>query len=105
MKWMTPLVFKKRRMIDFTMLPFPKDQVRLQGRYGVGLSTPPPTRHASEIEDALLNFVSSELRCEARQVARRENAAEAADLYDQEVAKVENMFREADKLNEVPAAG
>jgi hypothetical protein len=89
---------EKRRTVDFTTIPFPKDQARLQGRYSVTFKTPPPTQHASEIEDALLNFLSSELRCEVRQVTHGENAAEAADLYNGEFARIENMFREADKL-------
>jgi hypothetical protein len=89
----------KRRMVNFRMLPYPKDQIQRQGRYSVGYRTPPPTRHASEFEDALLNFFSNELRCEVRNVARSENGAEAAEFYDQEVARVENLFREADKLN------
>jgi hypothetical protein len=89
----------KRRIVIFRMLPYPKEQIQRQDRYSVGFRTTPPTRHASEIEVALLDFFSNELRCEVRDVARSENGAEAADLYDQEVARVENMFREADKLN------
>jgi hypothetical protein len=90
---------EQRRMINLKSLPYPKDQVERQGRYSVGFKTPPPTQHASEMEDALLNFLSKGLQCEVRNVTRHENGTEAADLYDQDVARVENLFREADKLN------
>ena len=81
---------KKRRLVKFRSLPAPKDVVRLQGYYSVEFRTPPPTQRASEIEDALLKFVSDELRCEIRQVNRDENGADAADLYEDEVRAAEN---------------
>jgi hypothetical protein len=90
---------EQRRVINLRSLPFPKDKVQRQGRYSVGYKTPPPTQHASEMEDALLDFFSSGLHCEVRDVTRHENKAEVADLYDQEVARVEKLFREADELN------
>jgi hypothetical protein len=70
-----------------------------EGRYSVGLNTPPPTKHASQLEDALLEFASNTLGCEVRQVTRGENAEDTADLYSNTVRRVENLFRQAEQLH------
>jgi hypothetical protein len=69
-----------------------------QGRYLVGLTTPPPTKRAPQLEDALLEFASKTLGCEVRQVIRGENAADAAEFYNDEIMRVENLFRQAEQL-------
>jgi hypothetical protein len=89
---------KARRMIHFRSLLAPKNVARLQGRYSVELRTPPPTQRASEVEDALLKFVADQLRCGVRQVTRYESGADVADLYENEIRRVKNLFSEADQL-------
>lgn len=90
---------KPQRMIQFNSLPAPKNVARLQGKYSVGLRTPPPTQRAPELEDALLKFAPEQLQCGVRQVIRHENGADVADLYESEIRRVKNLFREADQLN------
>jgi hypothetical protein len=85
-------VDEKKRMIAITSLPPEKNW------YTVRFRTPPPTRRAPDIEDALLKFVSDDLRCETHHVSRGENGADAVEFYDRELKAVENMFREADQL-------
>jgi hypothetical protein len=89
---------KAPRMIHFRSLPAPKNVARLQGRYSVELRTPPPTHRAPEVEEALLKFVTDQLQCGVRQVTRQENGADVTDLYESEIRRVENLFREADQL-------
>jgi hypothetical protein len=90
---------KARHMIHFRSPHAPKNVARLQGHYFVGLRTPPPSQRAPEVEDALLKFVTDQLQCGFRQVTRQENGADVADLYENEIRRVENLFREADQLN------
>jgi hypothetical protein len=90
---------KARRLIHFRSPRAPKDVARLQGHYFVELRTPPPTQRAPEVEDALLKFATEQLQCGVRQVIREENGADVADLYESEIRRVKNLFREADQLN------
>src|SRR5258705_1769543 len=82
----------KRRLIKVTDVPSG------QGRYSVGLNTPPPTNRAPQLEDALLEFASKTLGCEVRQVTRGENAADAAAFYQYEIKRVQNLFGQAEQL-------
>jgi hypothetical protein len=81
-----------QRLIDVTAVPL------AQGRYSVGLTTPPPTKRAPQLEDALSEFASKTLGCEVRQVIRGENAADAAEFYNDQIKRVENLFRQAEQL-------
>jgi hypothetical protein len=90
---------KAQRKIHFRSLLSPENVVRLQGRYSVELRTPPPTQRVPEVEDALLKFAADQLRCGVRQVTRKENGADVADLYENEIRRLKNLFREADQLN------
>jgi hypothetical protein len=82
----------KRRTVDIISVPL------VENRYAVRFRTPPPTKRASDIEDALLEFVSNKLGCELRQVTRGQNGADVGDLYENEVQGIENKFREAEEL-------
>jgi hypothetical protein len=82
----------KRRMINITAVPL------ADGRYSVGLNTPPPTMHASQLEDALLAFASKTLGCEVRQVSRGDNAADATEFYNDQMKRTENLFRQEEQL-------
>ncbi|MCK1383310.1 hypothetical protein [Bradyrhizobium sp. 21] len=81
-----------RRIINFNDLPPSQD------RYAVILNSPPPTKHDPQLEEALLEFVSTALGCETRQAARRENDAEAGAAYDSVVNRIEALFRQAEEL-------
>jgi hypothetical protein len=82
----------KKRTIDVIALP------GSEGRYAVRLRTPPPTQRVVILEGALLKFVSDKLACEVRQIARGENGADAKAYYDQEISRIENLFREAAEM-------
>jgi hypothetical protein len=82
----------KRRTVVVTSIP------PAPHRYAVRFRTPPPTQRASDLEDALLTFVSNKLGCDLRQVTRSQNSADVADLYENAVRGIENMFREAEEL-------
>lgn len=84
----------RQRMMDFLALPHSK------GRYAVKLNTPPPTKRSFDLERNIEVFVSTKLRCELRQITRSENGHNAADLFQAELKRVRNLFREADELNE-----
>ncbi len=88
-----------QRIIHFRSPRAPKTVARLQGRYFVELRTPPPTRRAPELEDALLKFVPDQLQCGVRQVSRQKNGADVADLYENEIRMVESWLREPNRLN------
>ncbi len=80
------------RMVDVTAFP------RTEGRYSVGLDSPPPTQRAPQLEESLVNFVSKKLACEVSQITRGENSADASEFYNSQVKRVENLFREAEEL-------
>jgi hypothetical protein len=82
----------RRRTVDLMSIP------PVENRYAVRFRTPPPTQRASDVEDALLQFVSHKLGCELRQVTHGHNGAGAADLYEDEVRGIEREFREAEEL-------
>jgi hypothetical protein len=91
----------KRRSVSVISLPPVQNQhaVRPAERhYGVGFTTPPPTQRASDFEDALLMFASKKLGCESRHVERHQNEADVADMYENEIRRIENLFREAEEL-------
>jgi hypothetical protein len=82
----------KHRIVDLTSVSL------TQNRYEILLITPPPTERANAIEQQLLAYVADELGCEIRQVLRRENDTDVQDLFQKELNRVENLFREADQL-------
>jgi hypothetical protein len=68
-------------------------------RYAFTLHSRPPTSHLNDFEDAILNFVSKELECEARQVQRHDNGKERQQYFDADLKRIENLFEEADRIN------
>ena len=82
----------KQRMIDIISLP------TAEGRYAATLRTPPPTHRLPDLEESLLKFTSDELGCEVRQVTRGQNGTDARAFYDNEITRIENLFREAEAL-------
>jgi hypothetical protein len=69
------------------------------GSYSVGLYSPPPTKHDSALEEALLNFASKEIGCSTDQVTRNSNGSEAAEMHEWNVRRIEGLFNEAVQLN------
>ena len=86
-------IHEDNSLIEFMSLP------HADGRYVVRLNTRPPTRRASSIEDAIENFTASIPNCQIRQISRGENSIDAIGLFEQELARVKGLLRQADELN------
>jgi hypothetical protein len=50
------------------------------------------------LEEKFKMVVPETLGCELHEMSRGDNGADAAELYDQKIGRVENLFREAEKL-------
>ena len=87
---------RERRMVRFMAEPLSP------GTYTVGLSTRPPTRHATQLEGALVTFVSDTLRCTVSQIALNENGPEARSYYDEVFMRRESSFKQAQDLRHPP---
>jgi hypothetical protein len=68
-------------------------------RYSLNLYSQPPTNHFSSLEEDILHFVSEDLKCETRQIARKENGEEQRGFYESQVRRVQGLFEEADRIN------
>jgi hypothetical protein len=68
-------------------------------RYSFGLYSQPPTNHSVSLEQDILNFVSENLKCEIRQIARKENGEEKKEFYESELRRVQSLFEQADRIN------
>ena len=66
----------QQRMINFVGSPNKK------GSYSADLYTPPPTRRSADLEEAILTFVSNQLKCNVRQISRKVNSSERREYYD-----------------------
>jgi hypothetical protein len=92
---MAPMLFEllidgidqQERMISFAA------QSLTPGTYSVTLYTLPPTERATDLEEELLAFVSNTLKCEVRQVGRRENGPGAQQMYRDFLKNREDSFR------------
>jgi hypothetical protein len=82
-----------RRMIEIKSVP------GADGRYSFYLYSQPPTNHSPSLEGNILSFISENMKCEARQVARKENGEEQKEFYESELRRVRNLFEEADRIN------
>jgi hypothetical protein len=67
-------------------------------RYSFYLYSRPPTNHVFPFEENILRFISENLQCQPRQIARKENEASQRELYDSEIRRVKNLFEEADRF-------
>ena len=83
---------------EITFMGFPTSP----GTYSVGFYSPPPTRHSTELEDALLTFVSSQLGCSVRQIERHENGEEVRSFYDKLFKIREGWFQQAEDMTRPP---
>jgi hypothetical protein len=68
-------------------------------RYSFVLFSRPPTSRLSDLEDAVLKFVSNELDCETRQIKRSENGTERQQYFDSLLKRIGNLFEQADRIN------
>lgn len=82
---------KKSRIIR--LVSFPQHH-----SYALSLVSPPPTEHDSQLENALLQFVPDRLGCKTREVTRNSNGVDAIQIYEKEVRRIENLFREVDDI-------
>jgi hypothetical protein len=62
--------------------------------YSLQLNSPPPTRHATNLEEQILMFVSDTLGCRVRRVVRSENGSEVSDFYAGFFKMMRNRIRE-----------
>ena len=67
--------------------------------YAAILRSPPPTHRSPRLEQAILTLISKGLSCEPTEVSRGENGPNTKELYDQEVARIEGLFREGEVLD------
>jgi len=88
---------KQRRMIHFMSISLPTEY------FAVQLNSPPPTHHDSDLENAVLVFVSNKLGCQTRQISRGANGEEARDFYERLFQIDEGWFRQADDLERPPS--
>ena len=87
---------RNQRMVEIRSVP------GAHARYSFYLYSRPPTNHLVSLENDILRFISENLRCENRQIARNENALEAREFYDSEIQTLESLFDEADRFNGMP---
>ena len=66
----------------------------IPGWYSLQLFSPPPTRHAENLEEQILMFVANTLGCSIRHVARKENDSETKDFYEGFFKMMRNKIRE-----------
>lgn len=81
-----------RRKINFTAFPGQPNT------YNVGLWSEPPTRHSTDLENAVLEFTEKTLGCSNYQVQRFQNSAEAKDVYDYSFKETEGWFEQAAEM-------
>ena len=81
-----------QRMIDVRSIP------GADWTYSFFLYSPPPTNHSFAFEADILSFVSENLKCQTRQIARSENGSEQKEFYDSQVRRVKGLFQEADRF-------
>lgn len=81
-----------KRLIEFSSLP------HISGRYSLRVNTQPPTVRSAVFESSIETFLSGALGCEIRQASRDVNAANSGDLFESELERVKNLFREAKML-------
>jgi hypothetical protein len=80
-------------MIDMISMPSG------HSRYAFALYSRPPTSRLTDLEDAVLKFVSNELACQTRQIQRRENGKERQQYFDAHLKRIGNLFEQADRIN------
>jgi hypothetical protein len=82
-----------RRIIEIRSVP------GVDWRYSFSLYSRPPTNHLSSLDEDILHFVSEDLQCETRQIARKENGEEQKEFYESQVRRVQGLFEEADRIS------
>jgi hypothetical protein len=83
---------KDNRIVKFTGF------LQTSGVYSVALYSEPPTRRASDLESGLQKFSSEMLSCHPYEVLRGQNDVDARGMFDADVKRIEDLFREAKKL-------
>ncbi len=71
-------------LFEMTVLPLEADSRRASSgvvRANVALYSPPPTRHDTKIEQAILTMTTSDLGCSAQQIAHNNNRADSGEMY------------------------
>jgi hypothetical protein len=82
----------KQNIVDLIKMP------NTESRYAMSLTSFPPTQHYPQLEKALLAYAKEKLKCEIRQVRRNQNGPEAIEFHNNEVKRIEGLFRQAEEL-------
>jgi len=75
----------RHRMLDFRGInekSGDKPDPSVASIYSVGLYSPPPTRHDTDLEKAMQAFVTGTLKCEVSNISHADNGAERAAFFD-----------------------
>lgn len=75
----------RHRMLDFRGInekSGDKPDPSVASIYSAGLYSPPPTRHDTDLENAMQAFVTGTLKCEVSNISHADNGAERAAFFD-----------------------
>ena len=75
----------RHRMLDFRGInekSGDKPDPSVASIYSAGLYSPPPTRHDTELEKAMLAFATDTLKCSVSNISHADNGAERAAFFD-----------------------
>ncbi len=75
----------RHRMLDFRGInekSGDKPDPSVASIYSVGIYSPPPTRHDTDLEKATLAFVTGALKCEVSNISHADNGAERVAFFD-----------------------
>jgi hypothetical protein len=75
----------RHRMLDFRGInekSGDKPDPSVASIYSAGLYSPPPTRHDTDLEKAMLAFVTGTLKCEVSNISHADNGVERAAFFD-----------------------
>lgn len=86
----------KRDLATIMMLSVPNAKL-LDTRFGYILDRRPA--RLSDLEDAILNFVSKDLNCRPSEIRRDANGKERQQYFDADLKRIEDLFEEADRIN------
>jgi len=84
---------KNERAIQIMSLP------PSQGTFDLLFTSKPPTNRDRNFESALIDFVSSTMKCDLRHITRYQNGADKTDFFESyEVARFHTLWQEAEDL-------
>ena len=82
--------------IDATRRTIEVREDRERAQYVISLTTRPPTRRSSDLENKLLTFSRTRPGCNVQNVVRYENTVASSDFFDWEIKRITGLIREAE---------